>query len=221
MRGCPTGGRVHAAAGRPRRPGCPPPLPAAPRSRTPQRSSRFPSRNGRGAAVRRPSPRPWAAARGSPPRPEPTGRRGHDPRAGTNRGDADGGGPTAAPDGGGPVAGHGRRADRLRDTPSEPGGARPCRPTRFPAGVVRDLAETLAASAQARTLLTAQHYEVVNAVASCDQVALEVTWSDTPASGFGHLPAGHVIRAHIAAFLEFRDGKIVAQRNYDCYEPFA
>jgi ketosteroid isomerase-like protein len=29
------------------------------------------------------------------------------------------------------------------------------------------------------------------------------------------------MRAHIAAFLEFRDGKIVAQRNYDCYEPFA
>ncbi|MEU1576788.1 nuclear transport factor 2 family protein [Streptomyces collinus] len=129
------------------------------------------------------------------------------------------------------MAGHGRRSDRLRDTSSEPGGARPCRPTRlpaggkprgtFPAGVVRDLAETLAASAQARTLLTAQHYEVVNAVASCDQVALEVTWSGTRASGFGHLPAGHVIRAHIAAFLEFRDGKIVAQRNYDCYEPFA
>ncbi|MFE8992817.1 nuclear transport factor 2 family protein [Streptomyces collinus] len=119
------------------------------------------------------------------------------------------------------MAGHGRRADRLRDTPPEPGGARPCRPTRFPAGVVRDLAETLAASAQARTLLTAQHDEVVNAVASGDQVALEVTWSGTLASGFGHLPAGHVIRAHIAAFLEFRDGKIVAQRNYDCYEPFA
>jgi ketosteroid isomerase-like protein len=29
------------------------------------------------------------------------------------------------------------------------------------------------------------------------------------------------MRAHIAAFLEFRDGRIVAQRNYDCYEPFA
>lgn len=27
-----------------------------------------------------------------------------------------------------------------------------------------------------------------------------------------------VLRARIAAFLEFRDGKIIAQRNYDCYE---
>lgn len=91
----------------------------------------------------------------------------------------------------------------------------------FPAGADRDLAETLAASSQARTLLTTQHYEVVNAVASGDQVALEVKWSGTLATGFGRLPAGHVMRAHIAAFLEFRDGRIVAQRNYDCYEPFA
>lgn len=31
-------------------------------------------------------------------------------------------------------------------------------------------------------------------------------------------PAGHVPRAHIAPFLEFRDGRITAQRNCDCYE---
>jgi ketosteroid isomerase-like protein len=91
--------------------------------------------------------------------------------------------------------------------------------TLFPAGVERDLAATLAASATARTLLTGQDYEVLNAVASGSQVALEVLWSGTLAVPFGTLPAGHVMRAHIAAFLEFRDGKIIAQRNYDCYEP--
>ncbi|QPP07710.1 ester cyclase [Streptomyces bathyalis] len=91
----------------------------------------------------------------------------------------------------------------------------------FPAGVDRDLTESLAAYAQARTLLTGQHYEVINAVASGDQVALEVKWSGTLAVPFGNLPAGHVMRAHIAAFLEFRDGKIIAQRNYDCYEPLS
>ncbi|WP_369198258.1 nuclear transport factor 2 family protein [Streptomyces djakartensis] len=91
----------------------------------------------------------------------------------------------------------------------------------FPAGADRDLAETLAASARARTLLTAQSYDVTGAVAAGDRVALEIKWSGTLAAGFGELPAGHVLRAHIAAFLEFRDGRIIAQRNYDCYEPLA
>jgi ketosteroid isomerase-like protein len=91
----------------------------------------------------------------------------------------------------------------------------------FPAGADRDLAETLAASARARTLLTAQSYDVTSAVAAGDRVALEIKWSGTLAAGFGELPAGHVLRAHIAAFLEFRDGRIIAQRNYDCYEPLA
>lgn len=93
--------------------------------------------------------------------------------------------------------------------------------TLFPQGVDRDLAATLAALTQARILLAGQQYEVINAVASGDQVALEVKWSGTLAVPFGDLSAGHAMRAHIAAFLEFRDGKIIAQRNYDCYEPLA
>ncbi|MEU5539846.1 nuclear transport factor 2 family protein [Streptomyces sp. NPDC020362] len=93
--------------------------------------------------------------------------------------------------------------------------------TLFPDGTVRDLTESLTASQQARTLLSGQHFEVINAVASGDQVALEVTWSGTLAAPFGDLPTGHVLRAHIAAFLEFRDGRIAAQRNYDCYERLA
>jgi ketosteroid isomerase-like protein len=32
--------------------------------------------------------------------------------------------------------------------------------------------------------------------------------------------AGGQMRARFAAFLQFRDGKIVAQRNYDCFKPW-
>jgi ketosteroid isomerase-like protein len=51
-------------------------------------------------------------------------------------------------------------------------------------------------------------------------VALEVRWSGTLAVPVGSFPAGGEMRARFAVFLDFRDGKIVAQRNYDCFEPF-
>jgi ketosteroid isomerase-like protein len=72
----------------------------------------------------------------------------------------------------------------------------------FPDGTVRTLPDLIAASRQGRSMLADQHFEVINAVASGAQVAA----------------AGQVLRAHIATFLEFRDGRITAQRNYDCYE---
>jgi ketosteroid isomerase-like protein len=88
----------------------------------------------------------------------------------------------------------------------------------FPDGAVRDLDAMLQGAKAGRAALSDQHFEVVNAVAAGDQVAVEVRWTGTLAVPLGDLPAGHVLRAHIAAFLELRDGKIVAQRNYDCYE---
>ncbi|MFD7663819.1 nuclear transport factor 2 family protein [Streptomyces sp. NPDC059788] len=88
----------------------------------------------------------------------------------------------------------------------------------FPDGVRRALPDVLASAERGRGVLGHQRFEVHNAVAAGDQVALEVTWAGTLAAPMGGLPAGHVLRAHIAVFLEFRDGRIVAQRNYDCYE---
>ncbi|WP_231493811.1 nuclear transport factor 2 family protein [Nocardiopsis sp. CNT312] len=89
----------------------------------------------------------------------------------------------------------------------------------FPEGTVRTLKEVTAASEQGRGMLSEQSFEVVEAMASGDRVAAEVAWSGTLAVPLGGLPAGHVLRAHVATFLEFRDGRIIAQRNYDCYEP--
>lgn len=88
----------------------------------------------------------------------------------------------------------------------------------FPDGAVRDLAGILEAAERGRGVLRSQSFDVLNAVAVGDQVALEVDWAGTLAVALGGLPSGHVLRARIAVFLEFRDGRIVAQRNYDCYE---
>ena len=65
-----------------------------------------------------------------------------------------------------------------------------------------------------------QKYEVKNALASGDQVALEVNWVGTLAVPYETIPAGGQMRARFAVFLQFRDGKIVAQRNYDCFKPW-
>lgn len=89
----------------------------------------------------------------------------------------------------------------------------------FPEGATRALPDILAAALAGRGKLRRQTYDIRNAVASGDKVALEVEWTGELAVALGPLPAGHVLRAHIAAFLDFRDGRICGQRNYDCYEP--
>ncbi|MFI0419375.1 nuclear transport factor 2 family protein [Spongiactinospora sp. 9N601] len=81
-----------------------------------------------------------------------------------------------------------------------------------PEGAQRDLTGLLQAAERGATLLTHQDFEVVNAIAAGDRVALEVRWT-------GETKDGRVLRAHIATFLDFRNGRIHAQRNYDCYDP--
>jgi ketosteroid isomerase-like protein len=89
----------------------------------------------------------------------------------------------------------------------------------FPNGSRDNLTGILAAAKRGKKAMTTQTYAVRNALASGDQVALEVDWAGTLAAPFQTIPAGGQMRAHFAAFLQFTDGKIVSQRNYDCYEP--
>ncbi len=84
----------------------------------------------------------------------------------------------------------------------------------------RDLAAMREASVRGRKVVTSQRYEVLNAVAEGDTVVLEVQWSGTLAVPFGSIPAGGEMRARFAMFLEFRDGRIARQRNYDCFDPW-
>lgn len=89
-----------------------------------------------------------------------------------------------------------------------------------PAGARRTLADLESGAARGRTVLTGQRFDVRNAVASGDQVALEVLWTGTLAVPIGSLAPGDEMRAHFGVFLEFRGGRIAAQRNYDCFDPF-
>lgn len=69
-----------------------------------------------------------------------------------------------------------------------------------------------------RKLLSSQSYEIKSCVAEGDALSIEVLWTGTLAVPFGSLSVGSQMRAHSAMFFQFKDGKIVSQRNYDCFE---
>jgi ketosteroid isomerase-like protein len=94
-------------------------------------------------------------------------------------------------------------------------------PNRFvPNGATRDRAALKAAAERGKKALIGQRYEVIAAYALGDTVILEVLWVGTLAIPVGNLAVGDEMRAHFAVFLEFRDERIIRQRNYDCFEPF-
>jgi ketosteroid isomerase-like protein len=89
-----------------------------------------------------------------------------------------------------------------------------------PDGKRRNLAAMLEGAERGQKVLSAQRFEIRTAIATGDRVILEVLWVGTLAIPFGTIAAGGEMRAYSAMFLEFRDGKITAQRNYDCFEPW-
>lgn len=89
-----------------------------------------------------------------------------------------------------------------------------------PNGGRSDLATMLSRAEQGRKLLAAQRYIVHRAEASGSMVAMEAEWTGVLAVDLGSLPPGAEMRAHLAMFFDIEDGRIRAQRNYDCFEPW-
>lgn len=90
----------------------------------------------------------------------------------------------------------------------------------YPQGIRASFAEMAESFAKGRKLLSRQAYQVRNQVVGENAVALEVLWTGLLAMPLGSLPAGREMRAHFALFLDFEDGKIISQRNYDCFDPW-
>jgi ketosteroid isomerase-like protein len=89
-----------------------------------------------------------------------------------------------------------------------------------PNGIRRDLKAIREASERGKGVMKEQTLEIVNTVSSGDTVVVEAKWSGTLAIDAGPIPKGTVMRARFAQFYEFRDGRIAAMRNYDCFEPW-
>ena len=64
-----------------------------------------------------------------------------------------------------------------------------------------------------------QSYDVHTVIEQDDRLAMQFTWHATLAADIAGMREGSQLTAHIAAFYEFRDGLILKQSSYDCYEP--
>jgi ketosteroid isomerase-like protein len=90
----------------------------------------------------------------------------------------------------------------------------------YPNGIRSGASKMAEAFEKGRKLLSSQSYELRSCVGDGDKVSVEVLWTGTLAISFGSLAAGSQMRAHSAMFFQFKDGQIISQRNYDCFEPW-
>jgi ketosteroid isomerase-like protein len=72
-----------------------------------------------------------------------------------------------------------------------------------------------------RAVLRSQAYPIDNVVAAGETVVVETRWQGVLNVPLGRLQPGDTMVAHICMVFRLRDGRIVAQANYDCYEDFA
>ena len=89
-----------------------------------------------------------------------------------------------------------------------------------PNGATRDLEALRQGRLRGKALMASERYEILNVMGDGEQVAMELIWNGTIGVDAGPFKAGQSLRARFAVFLEFRDGRIARQRNYDCFDPF-
>ncbi|PQJ09979.1 hypothetical protein CJD36_014870 [Flavipsychrobacter stenotrophus] len=77
------------------------------------------------------------------------------------------------------------------------------------------------AADKGKIVLQKETYEVVNSYEHSNTVIIEAIFRGTLAIPVGNIPVGGEMKAYFAQFYEFKDGKIIKWRNYDCFEPFS
>lgn len=87
-------------------------------------------------------------------------------------------------------------------------------------GQESDLSHLLKRAEMGKKLISRQSFEIKNQIENGDQLVVESQWFGKMAMDAGPLKSGQEVRAYFCIVLEFKDGKIFRQRNYDCFEPF-
>lgn len=90
----------------------------------------------------------------------------------------------------------------------------------MPNGAQRELADILRGAESGTKLMDRQIYDIHTVTELGDRVILEYTWTGYPRTPVGTVRPGEAMRARICQVIEYEDGLIIRQRNYDCFEPF-
>lgn len=91
----------------------------------------------------------------------------------------------------------------------------------YPKGQVRSREDLLRDLPKGRAVLRSQSYPIETIFASGDKVIVESRWEGVLNVPLGRLQPGDTMVAHICMVFTLKDGRIVAQKNYDCYEDFS
>ncbi|MFT3723138.1 MAG: nuclear transport factor 2 family protein [Hyphomonadaceae bacterium] len=89
-----------------------------------------------------------------------------------------------------------------------------------PTGAQRELEDILRGAESGARLMERQIYDIHTVTELGDRVILEYTWTGYPSEPVGSIRPGEAMRARICQVIEYEDGLIIRQRNYDCFEPF-
>ena len=89
-----------------------------------------------------------------------------------------------------------------------------------PKGQVRTLEELFSGMENGKKILNWQKFEINTFNEMSEKLVVESKWKGEVAVDIGKLKKGQILIAHICTLFEFKDGKIVQQTNYDCYEAF-
>lgn len=87
----------------------------------------------------------------------------------------------------------------------------------FPHGRRSELADVLRASERAHHVIERQQYQVRELLVTGDRVVARVSWSGVLKVPVGAFAAGETLRAEVAQFITFREGRIAENHTYDCY----
>lgn len=89
-----------------------------------------------------------------------------------------------------------------------------------PRGAARTVTESLSGFRAGKALLSEQTFEVHEVLVDGDRAAVRATWTGTVGVDNPRIPIGTRMVAHVGAFVEVKDGRILRHETYDCYEPF-